>query len=92
MMYFMDGKKGSKLWELPTAQKMIVHSHRRHGFNLSSFRIFTVYCNENKKLHLSFLQKIMLFTFASDSSNLRGRFGRFSAVELTENATNKTFF
>lgn len=89
-MYFMDGKKGSKLWEPPTAQKMLVHSHIGLIHDLSGFSLFITM--KTNKLHFSFHQRIILFTFASDSSNLRGRFGKFSAVELTENVRNKTLF
>lgn len=44
------------------------------------------------KLYLISLQRIMLVAFASDSSNFTERFGRFSAVGLTENASSKVFF
>lgn len=59
-------------------------------YHLSEFSLFIAI--KTNKLHLSFHQRIILFTFASDSSNLTGRLGKFSAVELTENARNKTLF
>lgn len=47
--YFMDGRTGLKLWELPTAQKRLVHSHRRRGLNLSPFKIFSACCSKKTK-------------------------------------------
>jgi len=46
---FMDGRTSLKLWELPTAQKMFVHSHRRYGLNLPSFRMFIACCSKKPK-------------------------------------------
>lgn len=78
MTYFMDGRTGLKLGELSTAQKTHVHII----YHLSGFSLLVTVKNPNK-WYLSFLQRIMLFTFASNSSKLTDRFGKFSAVELT---------